>query len=140
MLTTEYRRAQNPFDMSTAPNRKRVLCIDDDPNTCRMVAAVLSPEYDIVSALSAEEAWQRYYEGPFSLVILDYRLCDSNGLDICERIRRQDFLTPVIFITGDPNISETTVRIAGGQRLVRKGDPSFLDEIYKNAQILAVTV
>jgi len=140
MLTTEDRRAHNPFNMSMPSQKRRVLCIDDDADTCRMIAAVLAPEYEIVSALSAREAWHLYNDGRFSLVILDFRLDDGDGLALCERIRRQDFLTTIIFITGDPNISETSVRIAGGQRLIRKGQTEFLDQLYAYTQALSVTV
>lgn len=126
--------------MSKPHQPKRVLCVEDDADTCRMIAAVLAPGYEIVSALSAAEAWRLYNDGPFSLVILDYRLGDGDGLKLCERIRQQDFQTPIIFISGDPNISEATVRISGAQRLIRKGAPGFLDEIYAHAQILSVTV
>jgi CheY-like chemotaxis protein len=124
--------------MLTAHSKKRILCIEDDPDTCRLIAAILTG-YEMVSALSADEAWRLYNEGPFSLLILDYRLGESNGMEFCERIRQQDYLTPIIFITGDPNITEADVRIAGGQRLVRKGEPAFLDQLFQNAAMLAVS-
>ena len=130
----------NPFDMSTPHKDKRVLCIEDDADTCRMIAAVLAPGYEMVSAHSAADAWHRYNDGRFSLVIIDYRLGDGDGLALCERIRKQDYQPPIIFITGDPHLSETSVRIAGGQRLIRKGQPRFLDEVYSFAQILSVAV
>ena len=140
MLSAAVPSGHTPFDMSTPHKDKRVLCIEDDADTCRMIAAVLAPGYEMVSALSSAEAWHLYNDGPFSLVIMDYRLGDGDGVALCERIRRQDYQTPIIFITADPNISETTIRIAGGQRLIRKGHPNFLDQLYAYAQILSVTI
>jgi len=138
MLATGRRRTHYPFDMSTACKIKRVLCIEDDTDTCRMIAAMLT-EYETVSAPSADDAWRLFNEGPFALLIVDYRLGDSNGVELCERIRKQDYQTPIIFITGDPDITEADVRIAGGQRLVRKGEPTFLDDLFQNAAMLAVS-
>jgi DNA-binding response OmpR family regulator len=125
--------------MSVAPNTQRVLCVEDSLDTCKMIAAVLTG-YEIISATSAEEAWRLYNDQLFSLIVLDYRLGDGNGLEICERIRAQDFQTPIIFITGDPTLSEADIRMAGGQRLVRKGLPTFIDDLFANVRHLAVTV
>jgi DNA-binding response OmpR family regulator len=124
--------------MSIAPKVKRVLCVEDSLDTCKMIATVLAG-YEIVSATSIEEAWRHYNDQPFSLIVLDYRLEDGNGVDFCERIRAQDFLTPIIFITGDPSLTEADVRMAGGQRLVRKGSPKFVDDLFSGARTLAVT-
>jgi len=122
--------------MST-PLKKRVLCLEDDLDTCRLIAQVLSG-YEIISATTMMEAWQLYNDQPFSLIVVDYRLTDGNGVDFCDRVRRFDFMTPVIFISGDPNLTEAEVRMAGGQRLLRKGSSTFVDDLYANAQTLAV--
>jgi CheY-like chemotaxis protein len=130
--------AANPFIMSIAPRTHRVLCVEDSLDTCKMIATILSG-YEIVTATSLGEAWRLYNGQPFSLIVLDYRLGDGDGLEFCERVRSQDFLTPIIFITGDPGLTEADVRMAGGQRLIRKGLPSFLDDLFANARTLAVT-
>jgi DNA-binding response OmpR family regulator len=139
MLSTEYRRSLHPFDMSSAHEKKRVLCVEDNPDTCHMITTVLSG-FEIVSAFSVEEAWRLYNNETFSLIILDYRLDDGNGIELCERIRRRDYQTPIIFMTGHSDIGEANVRMAGGQRLVRKGDPAFLDSIRNCANTLAVNI
>jgi DNA-binding response OmpR family regulator len=103
-----------------------------------MIATILY-RYEIIFATSIDEAWRLYNDQSFSLIVLDYRLADGNGLEFCERVRSQDFLTPIIFITGDPNLKDVDVRMAGGQRLIRKGDPAFLNDLFVNAKMLAVT-
>jgi len=123
--------------MSTAPRKKRVLCLEDDIDTCKLIATVLTG-YEIISATTMTDAWRLYNDQPFSLIVVDYRLTDGDGVEFCDRIRKHDFLTPVIFISGDPNLTDAEVRMAGGQRLLKKGSPSFVDDLYANAQILAV--
>jgi DNA-binding response OmpR family regulator len=136
MLSRESRCVFGQINMST-PLKKRVLCLEDDLDTCRLIAQVLSG-YEIISATTMMEAWQLYNDQPFSLIVVDYRLTDGNGVDFCDRVRRFDFMTPVIFISGDPNLTEAEVRMAGGQRLLRKGSSTFVDDLYANAQTLAV--
>ena len=123
--------------MSTAPKKKRILCLEDDIDTCKLIATILAG-YEIISATTVTEAWRLYNDQPFSLIVVDYRLTDGNGVDFCDRIRKNDFLTPVIFISGDPNLTDAEVRMAGGQRLLKKGSPTFVDDLYANAQTLAV--
>ncbi|HYJ92394.1 MAG TPA: response regulator [Pyrinomonadaceae bacterium] len=128
----------NPFVMSTAPNIQRVLCVEDSLDTCKLIAKILTG-YEIISATTIDEAWRLYNAQSFSLIVLDYRLTDGDGLDFCERVRSMDFMTPIIFITGDPDLTDADVRMAGGQRLIRKGSPTFVDDLFANAHTLAVT-
>ena len=115
--------------MKLAPARRRILCVEDNPDICELIAAVLT-EYDV-------EAWALFNRERFSIVVLDYILPDGNGLKLCELIRAADFLTPIIFITGDPDLTEADVRVAGAQRLVRKKDLTFIDELLTSVQALA---
>ena len=124
--------------MSIAPRTQRVLCIEDNLDTCRMIATVLSA-YEIISAASIGEAWRLYNGQSYSLIVLDYRLADGNGIEFCERVRRQDFQTPIIFITGDPSLTDADIRMAGAQRLIRKGNPTFVADLFADAKTLAVT-
>ena len=125
--------------MPTKLSPKRILCVEDDLDTCNLIKNVLQP-YQFSCARSYAEAWQLYNSDKYSLIIIDYHLEDGNGLDLCERIRQEDFLTPVVFITGDPNFSESDARMAGGQRLITKGSPNFIDDLYSTAAGLAINV
>jgi len=122
--------------MKLAPTRRRILCVEDNPDICELIAAVLT-EYDVDSATGVEEAWALFNRERFSIVVLDYILPDGNGLKLCELIRAADVLTPIIFITGDPDLTEAEVRVAGAQRLVRKKDLTFIDELLTSVQALA---
>lgn len=117
--------------------RKRILCVEDQLDTCELVAAVLGG-YEVKMAHSVEGAWDLYNNQKFSLILLDFRLPDGNGLKFCEEIRGRDFLTPVIFISNDPDLTEIQVRIAGGQKLIKKLDPNFIDQLRSLADSLSV--
>lgn len=114
---------------------KRILCVEDNPDICELIAAILT-EYEVISAPGENEAWDRYSSDEFALVVLDYHLVDGNGIDLCRRIRRHETDLPVVFITSDPDITEEMVKEAGGQVLIEKSDPRFIDELLKAVEDL----
>lgn len=119
--------------------RKRILCVEDHPETCELIAAILT-EYEVESAATIRTARTRLSEAKFSLIVLDFHLPDGDGLTFCEEIRRTDFQTPVIFITGDTSLSEPKVRMAGGQRLIEKDSLTFVDDLISESDSLSLTV
>ena len=119
--------------------RKRILCVEDNPETCELIAAILT-EYEVESVGTIEDARHRLTETKFSLIVLDFHLPDGDGLNLCEDIRRTDFQTPVIFVTGDPTLSEAKVRVAGGQRLIEKDSLTFVDDLISESDSLSLTV
>ena len=119
--------------------RKRILCVEDNPGTCELIAAILT-DYVVESADTIASARERLAEAKFSLIVLDFHLPDGDGLALCGEIRRTDFQTPVIFITGDPTLSEAKVRVAGGQRLIEKDSLTFVDDLISESDRLSLTV
>jgi two-component system, OmpR family, response regulator len=77
----------------------RILLVDDDPAIQRMVAKFLE-EHDmhVVSAAQRVDVARHFEAGEPSLVILDLRLGDEDGLDLLREIRRQSDV-PVIIMT-----------------------------------------
>ena|SRR5437867_3083397 len=122
-----------------APANKRILCVEDNPDMCELIAAVLT-DYKVVSASGVDDAWGLVNRDRFSLVILDYLLTDGNGIRLCEQIRTGGYQTPIVFITGDPDPTDSEILRAGAQRLIRKKDLTFVDELLDSAVELAVDV
>src|SRR5690348_2040738 len=121
--------------MTSFKTTKRILCVEDDPDTCRLVSAFL-PDFEIVSVDSYKEAMSRHAEENFSLIITDYHLSDGSGLYLCEQIRLNDYLTPIVVISGDHELTDADIRIAGAQRLITKGSVTFLDELRSATELL----
>lgn len=118
---------------------KRILCVEDNPDVCELIAAVLT-DYEVISAAGVRDAWEKYSSQRFSMVVLDYHLADGDGLSLCERIREKDMQTPIVFITGDEDLAETQIREAGAQRLISKSSPRFIDEVFEVVELLSVEV
>jgi DNA-binding response OmpR family regulator len=63
----------------------RILLIEDDPDTARILEHVLIDSgYFVDRAPTAAEAYARLSEYTYSLVIADLRLPDGNGMDVAD--------------------------------------------------------
>jgi DNA-binding NtrC family response regulator len=93
----------------------RVLIVDDESLIRWSIAETLAQAgYEVIEAATAGEALQRVAESPRpDVVLLDYRLPDSNDLKLLETIRRTLPSSPVIMMTahGTPDMA------AGAQAL-----------------------
>ena len=78
--------------------RKRILCIEDDEDTCLLLTELLSyAGYEVVSAQTAAEGVKLAQSNGFALYLLDNWLPDGSEVDACKLIRSFDSNTPIIF-------------------------------------------
>jgi DNA-binding response OmpR family regulator len=78
-------------------NQLRVLCVDDD-ETCELLSMMLGiSDIEVKSANTAAEAWQLAQTESFDLYLLETRLPDGNGFDLCRRLHRFAPRTPIVF-------------------------------------------
>ncbi len=83
-------------------SKKRILCIDDDADTCFMLSHLLGREgYELKTAATASAAVALARTGSFDLYLLDNRLPDSTGLELCRELRLLHPPTPIVFYSGD---------------------------------------
>lgn len=79
-----------------------VLCVDDHRDTSEMLQLLLSEEdYQVDTAATMEEACQMAEAKQFDLYVLDKRLPDGTGLELCGRLNQISPGVPCIFYTGD---------------------------------------
>jgi len=116
------------------PRRKRILCVEDHPETGEFIQVLLS-EYEIVRAYTLADGLRRATGGGFDLYLLDYRLPDGTGLELCSRIRAFNRKTPILIYSGANFISEQEAISAGARGFIEKKGPQFIDrlegEIYR---------
>lgn len=83
-----------------AQSSKRILVVDDDPDTCTMIVDVLTEEgYTVCSCLRGERALELLRQERFDLVLADIRMPGVSGLDLLGRIRDSGHDTGVIIMT-----------------------------------------
>src|ERR1700754_2624127 len=68
--------------------KARILHVDDNQDTRLLMAAVLGDaQYGVMTAGTVAEAMQLAREIEFDLFILDIRLEDGSGIDLCQMLR-----------------------------------------------------
>ena len=113
-----------PTDDTEIPPHTRILVVDDDRDTQRMLRELLeSAGYAASIVASAEEAFDRLRDMQVDLVVLDWSLPGMSGIDFCKRIRRDSVMSrlPVLFLTAHSSSHElVTAFEAGADDYVRK--------------------
>ncbi len=106
-----------------------ILVIEDDPTVRLLVKKALEHHGgNIEVADTAETGSKRATGEDFDMIILDLRLPDGNGYDVCEGIRNNGIKTPVLILSAE---QETDVKVknlnAGADDYLTK--PFSIDEL-----------
>ena len=109
-------------------SRCRVLCVDDHHDTSEMLQLLLAEEnFQVDTAATMEEARRMASEAPYDLFVLDKRLPDGTGLELCEMLNKTRPGVPCIFYTGDAyEIHRREAMEAGAAAYVAKPDVDAL--------------
>ena len=82
-------------------NKCRILCVDDHRDTSEMLCLLLGQDYEVEIAATMEEAKSLATEKEFDLYVLDKRLPDGTGLQLCQTLTTLTPQIPCIFYSGD---------------------------------------
>lgn len=81
--------------------RCRVLCVDDNDDTCTMLRALLGGAgYEVETAAAVADALALARRDSFDLYVIDNRYPDGTGHELCRRLRATRPGSPIIFYTG----------------------------------------
>lgn len=112
----------------------RVLCVDDHHDTSEMLELLLSKEdYEVDTAGTMEDACRLAAKKRFDLYVLDRRLPDATGLQLCERLQQITPGVPCIFYSGDAyELHRREAIAAGAAAYVAKPDiDGLIDAVQK---------
>jgi len=80
----------------------RILFVDDHEDTRFLMITWLGTlGYEVTATHSVSEGLRLAKSECFDLYLLDSRLADGDGKDLCEKLRQIDELTPIVFYAGD---------------------------------------
>lgn len=80
-------------------NKPRVLVVDDEPPTVKLLSANLKARgYDVLAAYDGLEALKLASENLLDLIVLDLGLPGMNGFAVCEAVRRESQV-PIIVLS-----------------------------------------
>lgn len=94
---------------------KRILLVEDEPGIVLTLTDRLTNEgYDVITEEDGLAGSRRALRDSFDLIILDIMLPNRSGLDICQDIRKNDILTPVMMLTARGQVVDKVVGLKLG--------------------------
>jgi DNA-binding response OmpR family regulator len=98
------------------PKLNKVLLVDDDDDLREALSEqlVLTDEFDVFEAGNGADAMEKVRAGQFDLAILDVGLPDTDGRELCKRMRKAGFKSPVIMLTGHDTDADTILGLDSG--------------------------
>ncbi|GEM_PF-420521 len=108
----------------------RVLVADDEKSLRNAMARCLERlGHEVVTATDGLEAWMRFHEDPFPIVVTDIRMPGLNGIDLLERVRGERPDTEVVLVSG---FSDAGVVIEA----LRHGAVNFVEKPFTESEFL----
>jgi len=123
-------------------NKANILIVDDEVETVEMISFLLESQgYAVIPAYSGMEALKILQQGiqepvrsmpPIDLVILDVRIPDVDGHEICQAIKQDSHLKyiPVIMVTGLGSVEDKARGLAIGA-------DDYVSKPFKAAELVA---
>jgi len=97
--------------------KERILVIDDDASILKLVSDVLTEEgFSVITASCGEEGIKKVHRSKPNLIILDLRLPDMNGFQICQTLKKDKNVSdiPIIMLTVKSTKSSTVAGLEMG--------------------------
>jgi len=105
-FTIPYKRGKNDSEASVINknfdeynwNSHSILVVEDDPTSQEYLREILKPTKAHIDFTETGEGGLEYYQSRenYSLILMDLRLPDINGIEVTKKIRQTDKKTPII--------------------------------------------
>ncbi len=80
----------------------KILIIEDDLTFSKTLKTALETEnFKVLSASDGEEGYKLATKENFDLILLDLKLPEMDGFEVCKKLRLEGDATPIIFLTGE---------------------------------------
>jgi len=102
--------------MSDAPVRPKVLVVDDEPINIKTLNEVLESQCEVLFATSGSRALAVAAAAHPHLILLDIRMPEMDGYEVCRAMKADDFLKdiPIIFVTALASDADEAVGLGLG--------------------------
>lgn len=118
------------LDEVYASNRKRILVVEDEPDTVFLLKHILrSAGYNVLGASSGQEALKKFSEVKPNLVLLDLMMPGMDGWETYRYLRQMSEV-PVMILSAVSNKDEVV-------RALRSGVDDYLTKPFVNAEVVA---
>jgi response regulator RpfG family c-di-GMP phosphodiesterase len=117
----------------TITNKPKLLVVDDTPASLKLLTDIMKAEgYEVRSAISGELALNAATENPPDLILLDIRMPEMDGFEVCRRLKATPATqsVPVIFVSA---ASETDEKVHGFEL----GAVDYVTKPYQRDELLS---
>lgn len=98
--------------MSTYPNCKTILCIDDDDGVLSFHRALLERRgYEVLTAASGRQGLEIAAACGVAAVIVDYHMPEMDGHEVATEIKRLRPQVPIVMVSSDLEIPEHVLKL-----------------------------
>lgn len=94
---------------------KKIIVIEDEAHVVSFINKGLSEAgFEVSVAFDGQTGLQMLRSGTFDLLILDVMLPDTNGIELCKIIRKEDTHLPILFLTALGTSENVVVGLEAG--------------------------
>ncbi len=113
-------------------DKKRILVVDDEESIHLLYREEFEEEgYEVVSAMSGEEALQLFKEDPPDLVVLDINMPGMDGIEVLRQMKQMQPDIPVILSSAYPEYKQELASWASDDYIVKSFNMDELKESVK---------
>jgi len=101
---------ENSSESKCVTHRKKVLFIDDDPDYVESAKCFLEKKYEVETAFSAQEGWEKIGRQRPDLIVLDAMMEPKDGFALTKELKEHQTYKdiPIVMLTGVvPQIPQT---------------------------------
>ena len=107
-----------------------ILVVDDETKMRQLLAIMLERAgYSVDQAANGLEALEKIRSFPYDMVISDIKMPEMDGLALLEKIKEEDILCPVVFITAFATVDSAV-------RAMRQGAIDYITKPFDDKRIL----
>lgn len=115
----------------------RILVVEDDDEIADFVVRGLREEgFTVERAVDGKDGWHHLQSGGWDVIVLDWWLPATDGLQLLKRFRQADQVTPVLFLTAKDAVSDRVKGLdSGANDYLCK--PFAFEELIARVRVLA---
>ncbi len=114
----------------SSPDPIRILCVEDDPATARLLQRrLVHAGYSVDLARNGEEGIEKWERGAYDVLVVDQGMPGMTGLEVIRTLASRGPLPPTIMITGAGNeaIAVEAMKLGADDYLIKDSEAGYLD-------------
>jgi len=124
------------FSKNVVKKRPTLLIVDDEHTEIQILKNILENDYEILIALSGEDALKTVESCVPDLILLDIMMEDLNGFLVCSRLKENPLIKeiPIIFITSLSEASDEVqgLIVGGVDYIIKPAQPAIVKTRIRN--------